>query len=238
MTYARIVRLPDRPRALERVNGHLRTLLALRCARATALRVGIGFVLQPDNHDQIEAMTDYAADAGVDFLDLRKDEVDVTDGLTPPQLTAVAAQLRRVRQRAQRGFYGRLQVDLGDELVALANHRPPPARGPPNAGSSTCGHHQPLRRPRTLRPQGRTPLRPRRVHLGVIARRPAADIIATLPGHFVPNACAQCMPSSRTANSAADKLLTDLRHGWPLDRQPFAAAPGNPDPARSLGADR
>lgn len=234
-TYARIVRLPDRLHALERVNSHLRTLLALRHARRTALRVGIGFVLQPDNHDQIEAMTDYAADAGVDFLDLRKDEVDVTDGLTPPQLTAAAAQLRRVRQRAQRGFYGRLQVDLGDELVALANHQPA-------ARSRTPECRIKYLRP-TISPYGvlapcDLKAEPRFAHaafnLGVITRQPAADLIATLPGHFVPDACTQCMPSSRTANSAAHKLLTDLRHGWPLDRQPFADAPGQPraDPTR------
>jgi MoaA/NifB/PqqE/SkfB family radical SAM enzyme len=119
-TYARIVRLPERVHALERVSDHLRTLLALRDACGSRLRVGIGFVLQPGNHDQIEAMADYAADTGVDFLDLRKDEVDVTDDLTTPQLAEATAHLRRVRGRAQARGYGRLDVDLGDELVALA----------------------------------------------------------------------------------------------------------------------
>ncbi len=230
-TYARIVRLPERLCALERVTGHLRTLLALRQARATRLTVGIGFVLQPDNYDQVELMVDYATDAGADFLDLRKDEVEVTEGLTSSQLGEAAEQLRRVRQRAQRGFYGRLDVDLGDELVALAN-------GQPVIRSRTSECRIKYLRP-TISPYGvLTPCdlkaEPRFAHaafnLGVVTRQPIDDLVAGLPRQFVPDACAQCMPSSRTGNGVADKLLTDLRHGWPLARQPFAA------PARSTPA--
>jgi MoaA/NifB/PqqE/SkfB family radical SAM enzyme len=123
-TYARVVRLPERVHALDRVTEHLRQLLSLRAGRGAGPRIGIGFVLQPGNHDQIEAMADYAARIGVDHLDLRKDEVDVTAGLTATELAEAAVQLRRVRHRAAGGGYGRLDVDLGDELIALANGQP------------------------------------------------------------------------------------------------------------------
>jgi hypothetical protein len=72
----------------------------------TGPRVGIGFVLQPGNHDQIEGIADYAARAGVDQLDLRKDEVDVTERLDPARLAEAATQLRRARQHAAAGRYG------------------------------------------------------------------------------------------------------------------------------------
>lgn len=223
-TYARIVRLPERVGALDRVSAHLRRLLALRAERVTGLRVGIGFVLQPGNHDQIEAMTDYAARAGVDHLDLRKDEVDVTDGLTPAQLAVAAVQLRRVRDRAAAGGYGPLQVDLGDELVALANDQPTG-----RARSSECRikYLRPTISPYGVLAPCDLKAEPRFAHaaftLGIVTRQPIGDLIDALPGHVIADSCTQCMPSSRTGNSAADKLLADLRQGWSLHRQPFAA---------------
>jgi len=70
-------------------------------------------------------------------------------------------------------------------------------------------------------------------NLGALTREPLADLLTDLPDRFVPDACAQCMPSYRTGNSATDKLLADLRNDWPLHRQPFAATittgPANAD---------
>ena len=222
-TYAHIVRLPERVQAFDRVTDHVRHLLNLRAERGTGPRLGIGFVLQPGNHGQIEAMADYAASVGVDHLDLRKDEVDVTDGLTPAELAAAAAQLRRVRERAADGAYGRLEVDLGDELVALAN-------GQPVARSRSSECRIKYLRP-TISPYGvlapcDLKAEPRfadsAFNLGVITRQPIAELVDTLPDRPIADACDQCMPSSRTGNSAADKLLTDLRDGLPLNGQPFA----------------
>ncbi len=92
-TYDAITGLPAHLRALERVNGHIAGLLNARSS-GTLPRVGIGFVTQPLNHTQVVAMVDYAAGLGVDFLDLRKDEVDVTDGLTLVQMDTLRRQLR------------------------------------------------------------------------------------------------------------------------------------------------
>lgn len=223
-TYARIVRLPERVGALDRVGDHLRHLLTMRAARGAGPRVGIGFVLQPGNSEQIEAMADYAAQAGVDHLDLRKDEAEVTDGLTPAQLGEAAAQLRRVRDRAATGGYGLLQVDLGDELVALANGQP---AGRPRSSECRIKYLRPTISPYGVLAPCDLKAEPRFAHaaftLGIVTRQPIGDLVAALPGHLIPDRCAQCMPSSRTGNSAADKLLTDLRHGWPLHHQPFAA---------------
>ncbi len=228
-TYARIVGIPERLDPLDRVTGHLRHLLALRAGRGTRPRVGIGFVLQPGNHDQIEAIADYAARAGVDQLDLRKDEVDVTERLDPTRLAAAAAQLRRVRQHTAAGRYGRLHVDLGDELVALAN-------GQPTTRSRTPECRMKYLRP-AISPYGvlapcDLKAEPRFAHaqfnLGVLTRAPLADLLTDLPNRVIPDTCAQCMPSSRTGNSVADKLLTDLRDHWPLHHQPFAATATGP----------
>lgn len=127
--------------------------------------MGIGFVTQPLNYDQVIAMADYAAGLGVDFLDVRKDEVDVTNGLTPEQIRTLRWQLHTVRATA-----------VADSAF----------------------------------------------NLGVVSRQPLGELVAALPEQFVPDRCAQCMPSSRTGNGVYHKLLTDLRDGVGLTEQPFA----------------
>ena len=48
-----------------------------------------------------------------------------------------------------------------------------------------------------------------------------SELVAALPGQFVPDACAQCMPSSRTGNAMYAKLLADHADGVGLADQPF-----------------
>ena len=120
-TYNAITGLPARLNALGRVVDNIRRLRDLRDQRHTSAQIGIGFVTQPINHDQLQPMADFAADVGVDFLDLRKDEVDVTDQLTGQQLATVRDQLITIRAKAVRGDYGATRIDLADELVSLAN---------------------------------------------------------------------------------------------------------------------
>ena len=58
-----------------------------------------------------------------------------------------------------------------------------------------------------------------------------ADVVTDLARHHVPDACAQCMPSSRTGNAVLHKLLSDLRAGIELADQPFVFEQGQPAPA-------
>jgi hypothetical protein len=51
--------------------------------------------------------------------------------------------------------------------------------------------------------------------------QPVDDMLDAVGRTFVPDACAQCMPSSRTTNAVYAKLLGDARAGLRLCDQPF-----------------
>jgi len=228
-TYDAITGLPTRLNALARVTDHITSLLQRRRQRPSGgnggPRAGIGFVIQPRNHDQILAMARFAAEIGVDYLDLRKDEVDVTEDLTPDQLEVVRDQLTTVRTAALLGEYGQLVIDLSDELVGLANgQRVWRGRMP------EC--HAKYFRP-TISPFGilapcDLKAEPRfadsRFNLGLVSRRPIGELVAALPEHFIPDRCAQCMPSSRTGNAIYPSC-------WPIGRA-ASATPTSPSTTR------
>nr|WP_276514887.1 radical SAM protein [Nocardia transvalensis] len=213
--YDRIAGTRPAQRALDRVTANL---TVLRSDRDHLPAVGIGFVIQPFNYDQLLAMTDYAETIGADWLDLRKDEVDVTDALTTDQNATVADQVRTIRTRPA----GATHVDIGDELAALAN-----GITPDRSRTSEClGRYF---RP-TIGPYGHlTPCdlkaEPRFAAtgytLGHLKQSRLLDVVAVSAGRAISDDCAQCMPSSRTGNKIVHKLLADLTTGTTLGEQPF-----------------
>ena len=215
VVYDRIAGTRPAQHALDRVT---KNLIALRAEREMLPSVGIGFVIQPFNYDQILAMTDFAEAIGADWLDLRKDEVDVTDALTADHNAAVAEQVRAVRTRRT----GATRIDIGDELVALAN-----GITPDRSRTSECmGRYF---RP-TIGPYGHlTPCdlkaEPRFAatghNLGHLKQSRLLDVVAVSSGRAISDDCTQCMPSSRTGNKIVHKLLADLATGVSLDEQPF-----------------
>jgi len=220
-TYAQVTGLPLKLQALRHVSEHARRLLELRDQLASPLRLGIGFVLMAVNHHQITEIAKFAAELGVDFLDIRKDEVDVTTSLSATQLTAVQTQLNDVRDRARRGEYGALQIDLSDELVSLANDIPVVRR---RTRECLAKYVRPTISPFGIVAPCDLKAEPRfaasKFNLALMPA-PIDDMISDLKRTFVPDACAQCMPSSRTANAVYAKLLGDAHQGLNLCDQPF-----------------
>ncbi|SNY76984.1 Radical SAM superfamily enzyme, MoaA/NifB/PqqE/SkfB family [Nocardia amikacinitolerans] len=214
-TYDRVAGTRPRQRALDRVSDNLAALLH---ERGDLPAVGIGMVIQPDNYTQAGAMADFAETLGADRLDLRKDEVDVTAGLDPAGLAVVRAQLRALRARP----WIQTRIDIGDELVALANgvtpdrSRTQECRGRwfrPTIGA--FGHLTPC----DLKAEPR--FAATGYDLGNVKRSRILDVVATTAGRPIADDCAQCMPSSRTGNAIVGKLLDDLQAGVGLAEQPF-----------------
>lgn len=215
-TYDRIAGTRPQQHALDRVKRNLSMILA---HRGESLQVGIGFVIQPDNHQQLETMVEFAEDTGVDWLDLRKDEVDVTESLVDDQLMRVREQLRSIRNRALTD----MRIDIGDELVSLAN-----GLIPDRARTAEClgryfrptigayGHLTPC----DLKAEPR--FSDTRFDLGSVKKSRIMDVVSVFSERRIPDDCAQCMPSSRTGNAIVHKLLADLQAGVSLDDQPFA----------------
>lgn len=212
-TYDRIAGTRARQHALERVKRNLHMILT---ERGEGLHVGIGFVIQPYNYHQLETMVDFAEDVGVDRLDLRKDEVDVTEGLTGHQLVTVRNQLRVIRNRMPTDT----RIDIGDELVSLAN-----GQSPDRTRTAEClgryfrptigayGHLTPC----DLKAEPR--FSDSRFDLGSVKRSRIMDVVSASSGRRIPDDCAQCM---RTGNAIVHKLLADLQTGVNLTEQPFA----------------
>lgn len=244
VTYDLVAGTDPRKQSLHRVSFNVAALLSARPARPVGSagavpssrgpdgpRVGIGFVIQPSNHHQITRMVTFADHLGVDWLDLRKDEVDVTDGLNPDQLAALGVQLRAVRATSS---FRRVEVDLADELVTIANRAHNAYDTAPADDESTRSARAPQCRARyfrpTISPYGQLApcdlmAEPRFANtafgLGSVRRLPIASVLHSTADRHIPDACEQCMPSSRTGNLVLHKLLTDLDAGVTLDQQPF-----------------
>lgn len=189
-TYDRIAGTRAQQHALDRVKRNLHMILT---ERSESLQVGIGFVIQPYNYQQLETMVEFAEEVGVDWLDLRKDEVDVTEGL------------------------------IGDELVSIANGQTPDRTRTieclgryfrPTIGA--YGHLTPC----DLKAEPR--FSATRFDLGSVKKSRIMDVVSVSSGRHIPDDCAQCMPSSRTGNAIVHKLLTDLQAAVSLTEQPFA----------------
>ncbi|WP_281221274.1 radical SAM protein [Nocardia uniformis] len=215
VTYDHIAGTRPQQRALDRV---AHNLTALHDARSELPNIGIGMVIQPDNHDQIEAMVKWAQSLSADWLDLRKDEVDVTADLSSEQLTEIRHQLRNVRANPPEGT----RIDIGDELVAIANNvaqdrsRTSECMGRwfrPTIGA--YGHLTPCdlkAEPRFARSG---------YDLGNVKSSRILDVVEVSNDRHIADDCEQCMPSSRTGNAIVHKLLEDLKAGVGLDEQPF-----------------
>jgi MoaA/NifB/PqqE/SkfB family radical SAM enzyme len=232
-TYSKLVGLPPRVRALERVSANIGRLRDHRERLGYSGSLGIGFVLQPLNYHEVESMAAYAAQLGVDFLDIRKDEVDVTAELSPIQRQQVLEQLRRVRAAAVSGAYGTMVVDLADELVTLVNGATASSRR--RTDECRAKYFRPTISPYGLLAPCDLKAEPRfaggGLDFGLVAPGRLDQLVATLTDRHVPDACEQCMPSSRTGNAMYAKLLADIRAGVPVADQPFA--PMIAIPARS-----
>lgn len=215
-TYERIAGTRPAQRAFDRVKRNVRAILDVR---DEAPHVGIGFVIQVLNYWQIERMVEFSEELGVDWLDIRKDEVDVTEGLTDGQLEVVRDQLRRVRSRSS----GRMRIDIGDELVSVAN-----GQTVDRSRTTEClaryfrptigayGHYTPC----DLQAEPR--FAESSFNLGVVKNSGITDVITDSSGRRIPDECSQCMPSSRTGNAVLHKLLADLQAGIGVSEQPFS----------------
>lgn len=219
-TYNKITGLPTHHQALRVVSQRIRTLLSLRVGNHP--KIGMGFVLQPLNHAQVVQMASFAVQLGVDFLNLRKDEVFVTESLNPKQLELVMHQLQAVRAKSLNGSYLNTIVDMSDELVSLAN-------GQPFNRFRVHECYAKYFRP-TISPYGSfapcdLKAEPRFANdefsLGSVRVDSLFDIYTALPNKFIADACQCCMPSSRTGNAVYTKLILDHQAGLGLKEQPF-----------------
>ncbi len=220
--YNQIVTMPENTNALPVVTANIKELLARRESSSGDVRVGIGFVTQALNYHQIEAMVDFAKDLGVNFINLRQDEVEVTRELGDMERKAIAAQLSSIRNRTLRGEFGDMQVDMSDDMIALAN-------GIEQATRRVASCFAKLLRP-AISPFGVVAPCDLRAEprfsdpdyvLGNVKRQELPLIMTNAARKDVDAGCAHCMPSGRTINAIVTKLIMDNEAGIHYTEQPF-----------------
>lgn len=220
--YNQIVTMPDRTNALPVVAANIKELLARREATDREVRVGIGFVTQSLNYHQIESMVDFARDLGVDFINLRQDEVEVTRELGETERGVIAAQLLSIRNRMLSGEFGDMYVDMSDDMTALAN-------GVEQSTRRVISCFAKLFRP-AISPFGVVApcdlrAEPRFSNpayvLGNTKRQSLPLIMENAAQKDIDAGCAQCMPSGRTINAVVTKLIKDYEAGIHYTEQPF-----------------
>jgi len=219
-TYNQITGHPKRARALQRVVDNLKQLHTLRGeSSGSSLRIGFGFVLQPLNYSEVLEMARYSAELGTDFLDIRKDEVDVTEALDPAAINEVRSQLTTIRQRAERGDYRSTNVDISDELVMLADNLVAP-----KVRSVEClaKYFRPTISPYGLVAPCDLKAEPRfansAFNLGLVPIDSIGGVLENMNRTTIPDSCVACMPSSRTGNLVWSKLVRDASSGIDLSR--------------------
>ena len=223
-TYGRIMGVPLGRRGLATVIGLIEAVLAGRYGRPRQRAVGAGFVIQAANVHEIARMADVAARAGLDFLDYRGDAVGATPPLTAEEEVQVAGQIRAARGADGLHVASRMQVDLSDDLAALAlglRLEPAPASPCRVAFFRPAVSTEGILRPCNLQAERRFARGSREE--AIEGRGLAAAMAAMAPGESS-SLCSACMPFSRTANAMVDKIMADDSIGVGLADQPFTSA--------------
>ncbi len=220
--YNQIVTMPEHTNALPVVAANIKDLLARRKESSGTVRLGIGFVTQALNYHQIEAMVDFAKDLGVDFINLRQDEVEVTRELGDVERRLIATQLLSIRNRMLGGEFGHMYVDMSDDMTALANGVEQSTR---RVASCFAKLFRPaispfgVVAPCDLRAEPRFS-NPAYV-LGNTKRQSLPLIMENAAQQDIDAGCTQCMPSGKTINAIVTKLIRDYEAGIHYTEQPF-----------------
>lgn len=220
-TYNKIVGISSKRKALDRVTQSIGELLRRRDEKHAPTSVGIGFVIQPQNFAQIAEIAEYSAELGVDFLNIRRDDVAITK-LAPEQAELMVVQLNLVRKRILNGSYRSTLVDMSDKLTAIANGEEFRLRKVTECFSRLL---RPGISPKGIVYHCELKAMPRftnqKYSLGDTKHSSLKEIAAEIPNKKIPANCKACLPSGKAGNVIYSKLLSDYNSGIKLADQPF-----------------
>jgi MoaA/NifB/PqqE/SkfB family radical SAM enzyme len=221
-TYNDIVKMPTKSNAILKVQENLIELLQKRNTTNLDLRVGIGFVIQPLNALEVEGIINFAKSMGVDFLNIRRDEILVTNPLSAEDESQLREQLLRIRSGIIQGQYGQLEIDFSDNLTAFMNSEDYSLEKTANCVIKSF-------RP-TVTPYGQwmpCDLKGEPMYadpnyvIGNLHDESVEKVLANSQKMTIPASCSSCMPSGQTGNAIFSKLLADYAQGIDFRDQPF-----------------
>ncbi|MCP4545256.1 MAG: radical SAM protein [bacterium] len=182
--------------------------------------LGIGFLAQAGNVDQLVRIFDVGRALGLDFVDLRTDEVETTIAYSNDDRLQLQNALLELCRRHSHSAPPAL--DVSDKLVAQAFGCPELVRG-----GTKCfvKYLRPAVTPHGLLQPCDLAAEPRfgNANLTLASIRELAlsgrSITDALNSRRINDSCKQCMPNSRTINAAVTKILADAELGLPAGRQ-------------------
>lgn len=225
-TYSQIVNLPVELRPLSKIIKGIKRIRTDKDAQELPVRVGLGFVVQNLNYDQIEDIAQLSSDLGLDFLNLRVDCIDITEKLTFEKKEQIYEQLRSVRGNFEQGKYGSMVVDFADSLIGSMNNW---TAQPQIDSTAECRVHYYRS---AIDPYGRIavcdltaePFYSRdEFTLGYVSvNKDYTSIITEAAGkQFDASLCTSCMPGQQAINALWQKVLEDLKFGILPQDQPL-----------------
>lgn len=220
--YSRIVNIPSTIGALARVTENLQELLERRRTIKSRISVGIGFVIQPFNFDQIIDIVNFASQQKVDFLNIRSDEVNVTPPLDMLQREETRRQLNVVRLGIVSGSYKPLIIDLSDNLTAFANGEDYNIR---RVNLCVSKHYRPVINPFGLWMPCDLKAEPMFYNpeyvIGNLHKENVEEILRKSQQIQISADCEKCMPSGQTGNAIFTKIISDYKSGIDFRDLPF-----------------
>lgn len=224
--YSQLVNISPDSKPLSRVIKGIERLRTEIGVRRLPLKLGLGFVIQSRNYDQIEDIAQLSYELGLDFLNLRVDCIDITKKLTPGEELHLYEQLRQVRGSLKEGKYGQMSIDFADSLIGPMNNW---TTQPQIEATSVCRVHYYRS---AIDPYGRVavcdltaePFYSRNeLTLGYITSSTDYRAVLTEASEkqFGTDLCTSCMPGQQAINALWYKVLEDCKIGILPQDQPL-----------------
>jgi len=224
--YAEHVGLPMESRPLSKVIRGIQRLKRDRDSLGLPLKIGLGFVAQHRNFDQVREVAELAKELGMNMLNIREDCIDITQSLSLEEKELLNQQLRDIREGLDSGYYEGMDIDFADSLIGKMNNW---KKYPHVETSEDCKVH--LYRS-AIDPFGRVAVcdlvsepffATNSLTLGYISKdRYYKSVLEEAAGkQFDATSCAHCMPGQKAINALWFKVLKDYEYGLKPENQPF-----------------
>ena len=220
--YSQITNIPSNIGALGKVIENLHELLEKRRAAGSKTSIGIGFVIQPLNFDQIINMVYFSMQQNVDFLNIRSDEVNITTPLCMLESEEVRRQLNVIRLGIISGNYGQLMIDLSDNLTAFANGENYNIR---KVNECMSKYYRPAINPfgfwMPCDLKAELLFYDPEYIIGKLHEENTEEILIKNQNKQITANCVNCMPSGQTGNAVFTKIISDYQLGIDFKDSPF-----------------
>jgi len=224
--YSKLVGIFPDKQPFKKVIDGVNKLLDERNKYGSKLKIGIGFVIQKDNFNQIVDMAKLCKELKVDFLNYRVDCIDITNKLTSEENKKMYDQLRDIRQGFDNGDYKGINIDFADSLISGMNSW---SMSPKIDLAKFCLVH--LYRS-SIDPFGRVAVcditaepffNNDKLLLGYIDEKNNYEQVLKNSTHlkFDSKLCSKCMPGQQAINALWHKIIIDNQDGYQINTQPL-----------------